>query len=117
LSPDEIDNRGSARIVAGRFSRSSWGVSWSVWGADVTHEQISEFCIACLAKVLRISKDSVETGTKFNRIGLDSAMVVYFMMDLEEGLGLELSPDDFYDHPTVDALSKYLAERLAQRAA
>jgi acyl carrier protein len=86
-------------------------------GADVTREQISEFCIACLAKVLRISKDSVETDTKFSRIGLDSAMVVYIMMDLEEGLGLELSPDDFYDHPTVNALSAYLAERFAQRSA
>jgi acyl carrier protein len=109
LSPGEIDNRGSARIVAGCFLGRL--------GADVTREQISEFCIACLAKVLRIPKDSVETGTKFNRIGLDSAMVVYFMMDLEEGLGLELSPDDFYDHPTVNALSDYLAERLAQRPA
>jgi acyl carrier protein len=93
------------------------GVYWGVWGADVTREQISEFCIACLAKVLRISKESVETDTKFNRIGLDSAMVVYLMMDLEEGLGLELSPDDFYDHPTVNALSGYLAEKFAQRSA
>jgi acyl carrier protein len=109
LSRGEIDNRGSARIVAGCFLGRL--------GADVTREQISEFCIACLAKVLRIPKDSVETGTKFNRIGLDSAMVVYLMMDLEEGLGLELSPDDFYDHPTVNALSDYLAERLAQRPA
>jgi acyl carrier protein len=109
LLPGEIDNRSSVRIVAG----------WLLgrWGADVTREQISEFCIACLAKVLRISKDSVETDTKFNRIGLDSAMVVYLMMDLEEGLGLELSPDDFYDHPTINALSGYLAERLAQRPA
>jgi acyl carrier protein len=86
-------------------------------GTRVTQEQISEFCIASLANVLRISKDSVGTATKFNRLGLDSAMVVYLMMDLEEGLGLELSPDDFYDHPTVDALSRYLAERLAQRSA
>ena len=33
------------------------------------------------------------------------------MMELEEKLGLELSPDDFYDYPTVDDLSRYLAQR------
>jgi acyl carrier protein len=104
----------SAKLTIGGALVLSPGISW---GTHVTQDQISEFCIASLANVLRISKDSVETGTKFNRLGLDSAMVVYLMMDLEEGLGLELSPDDFYDHPTVDALSRYLAERLAQRSA
>ncbi len=79
----------------------------------MTREQIAEFCVTSLANVLRISKDRVETGTKFNRLGLDSAMLVYLMMDLEEKLGLELSTDDFYDHPTVEALSRYLADRRA----
>jgi acyl carrier protein len=83
----------------------------------MTQEQISELCVASLAKVLRIPKDRVETGTKFNRLGLDSAMIVYVMMDLEEKLGVELSPDDFYDHPTVDQLSRFLAEKLATRSA
>jgi acyl carrier protein len=83
----------------------------------MTQEQISELCVDSLAKVLRISKDRVETGTKFNRLGLDSAMVVYVMMELEERLGVELSPDDFYDHPTVDQLSRFLAEKLATRSA
>jgi acyl carrier protein len=83
----------------------------------MTRQEISEICIASLANVLRISKDRVETGTKFNRLGLDSAMVVYVMMELEEKLDLELSMDDFYDYPTVDELSRYLAEKHATRSA
>jgi acyl carrier protein len=83
----------------------------------MTQEQISEFCIVSLAKVLRIPKDGVERDTKFNRLGLDSAMVVYVMMELEEKLDLELSPDNFYDHPTVNELSRYLAEKHATRSA
>jgi acyl carrier protein len=39
------------------------------------------------------------------------------MMELEEKLGLELSPDDFYDYPTVSDLSCYLAEKQATRSA
>jgi acyl carrier protein len=83
----------------------------------MTREQISEFCVASLAKVLRIPKDRVETDAKFSRLGLDSAMVVYLMMELEEKLGLELSMDDFYDYPTVNELSRYLAEKHAKRSA
>lgn len=83
----------------------------------MTRQEISEFCVAALAHVLRIPKDRVETGTKFNRLGLDSAMVVYVIMELEEKLDLELSMDDFYDYPTVDELSRYLLEKRATRSA
>ena len=44
--------------------------------------------------------DRVKTDSKFSRLGLDSAMVVYVMMGLEEKLDIELSTDDFYDQPT-----------------
>jgi acyl carrier protein len=83
----------------------------------MTREKISEFCVVSLAKVLRIPKETVATDAKFSRLGLDSAMVVYVMMELEEELGLELSPDDFYDHPTINDLSRYLAEKYAARSA
>ena len=83
----------------------------------MTREEISELCIVSLANVLRIGRDRVKIDTKFSRLGLDSAMVVYVMLELEEKLDLELSTDDFYDYPTVDALSRYLAERRAARSA
>jgi acyl carrier protein len=83
----------------------------------MTQQEISEICVASLANVLRIGKDRVKTDAKFSRLGLDSAMVVYVMMELEEKLDLELSTDDFYDHPTIDQLSRYLAERRAARPA
>ena len=82
----------------------------------MTREEISELCIVSLANVLRIGRDRVKIDTKFSRQA-GSAMVVYVMMELEEKLDLELSTDDFYDHPTVDALSRYLAERRAARSA
>jgi acyl carrier protein len=83
----------------------------------MTQQEISEICVASLANVLRIAIDRVKTDAKFSRLGLDSAMVVYVMMEIEEKLDLELSTDDFYDHPTVDDLSRYLATRRAARSA
>lgn len=79
----------------------------------MTREQISAFCVSSLANVLRISTDKVKTDAKFSRLGLDSAMMVYVQMELEEKLGLELSPDDFYDYPTIDELARYLADKRA----
>lgn len=79
----------------------------------MTREQISAFCVSSLANVLRTSTDKVKTDAKFSRLGLDSAMMVYVQMELEEKLGLELSPDDFYDYPTIDQLSRYLADKRA----
>ena len=83
----------------------------------MTQQEISDLCIASLANVLRIAKDRVKTDTKFSRLGLDSAMVVYVMLEIEEKLGLELSTDDFYDYPTIDDLSRYLAQRRTARSA
>jgi acyl carrier protein len=83
----------------------------------MTQQEISDLCIASLANVLRIAKDRVKTDTKFSRLGLDSAMVVYVMLEIEEKLDLELSTDDFYDYPTIDDLSRYLAKRRTARSA
>lgn len=79
----------------------------------MTREQISDFCVTSVANVLRVTKDRIRTDSKFSRLGLDSAMVVYVQMELEEKLGLELSPDDFYDYPTIDELARYLADKRA----
>ena len=83
----------------------------------MTQQEIAELCTASLANVLRIAKDRVKTDTKFSRLGLDSAMVVYVMLEIEEKLDLELSTDDFYDYPTIDDLSRYLANRRTARSA
>jgi acyl carrier protein len=83
----------------------------------MTKEQISAFCVDRLADLLRIPKEVVDTQTKFSRLGLDSATTVYLLMDLEEKLDLELSPEEtFYDHPTIDNLSDYLAGKYMARA-
>ena len=81
----------------------------------MTKEEISAFCIDRLADILRIPRDTIDASAKFSRLGLDSAMTVYLQMDLEDKLDRELPLDVFYDHPSVDALSGYLADTRAAR--
>ncbi|TMJ05556.1 MAG: acyl carrier protein [Alphaproteobacteria bacterium] len=82
----------------------------------MTQDEISALCVDQVAEILRIAKDKVDVSTKFTRLGLDSAMTVYLLMELEDRLNLELSPETFYDHPTIAELSAYLAEMVAARA-
>ena len=83
----------------------------------MTQQEIGDLCVSSLAHVLRVGKERIDRGTKFNRLGLDSAMVVYVMMELEEKLDIELTTDDFYDYPTVNELSVHLAKLRAARDA
>jgi acyl carrier protein len=86
-------------------------------GPDMTQQEIADLCVNSLAHVLRVARERIDPKTKFNRLGLDSAMVVYVMMELEEKLDVELTTDDFYDYPTVDELSGHLARLRAARNA
>jgi len=83
----------------------------------MTKDEISAFCVEQLAEILRIPKDTVDVNAKFTRLGLDSAMTVYLLMELEDRLDLELSAETFYDHPTVADLSAHLSEKIAARTA
>jgi acyl carrier protein len=49
----------------------------------MTREQLSELCVISL---VRIPRDTVEADAKFSRLGLDSAMVVYLMIELAANL-------------------------------
>jgi acyl carrier protein len=84
----------------------------------MTKDEISAFCVDQLAEILHVPKDSIDTRANFARLGLDSAMSVYLVIELEEKLKIELDTDALADHPTVEALSSYLADRAgaAQKA-
>jgi acyl carrier protein len=83
---------------------------------DMTKDEISAFCVDRLVEILQIPKHKIDAHAKFSRLGLDSAMTVYLLMELEDRLGVEISQDTFYDYPTVDALSVHLADTLAERS-
>ena len=84
----------------------------------MTREEISAFCVDQLADILHVPKESIDPRVNFARLGLDSAMSVYLVIELEEKLKIELDTDALADHPTIDALSSYLADRAgaAQKA-
>jgi acyl carrier protein len=77
----------------------------------MTKDEISAYCVDHVAEILRVPKESIDTNANFARLGLDSAMSVYLVMELEDKLELELESDMLVDYPTIDALSAFLAEK------
>jgi acyl carrier protein len=83
---------------------------------DAAEHGVREWCKAWLAKELTLPIDRVDPSTTFARLGMDSAMSVIFMLDLEEWLGLKLGSDLVFEHPSIAELARHLATNYAVAA-
>jgi acyl carrier protein len=80
---------------------------------DASEAAIRDWCVKYLARTLDLPEEQIEPDVKFARLGLDSANSVYLTVEIEEWLGLELTPELIFDHPTISDLARYLAGRAA----
>ncbi|HEX3860700.1 MAG TPA: acyl carrier protein [Stellaceae bacterium] len=53
----------------------------------------------------------------FVQMGLDSATSAYFIVELEEWLGIELEPELVFDYPTITDLARHIVGRGGGNAA
>ena len=70
---------------------------------------IRDWCIAYLSRTLDLPEGEIGAAVPFTRLGLDSATSVWFIVALEEWLGIELTPDIVFEHPTISELARHLA--------
>jgi acyl carrier protein len=74
---------------------------------------IRDWCVEYLARTLELSDQAIDPEATFARLGLDSANSVYLIVELEDWLGLELTPDLVFEHPTIAELARNLSGRAA----
>ena len=72
---------------------------------------IRDWCVEYLARTLDLPDQTIDTEMTFARMGLDSANSVFLIVELEDWLGLELTPDLLFEQPTIRELARKLAER------
>jgi acyl carrier protein len=75
---------------------------------------IRDWCVDYLARTLDLPDQTVDPEMTFARMGLDSANSVFLIVELEDWLGLELTPDLLFEHPTIRELAGHLAARAGQ---
>jgi acyl carrier protein len=80
---------------------------------SLSEAEIRDWCVRYLARTLDLPQETVDPNVKFARLGLDSANSVYLIVELEDWLGLELTPDLVFEHPTIGELAHHLAACIA----
>jgi acyl carrier protein len=76
-----------------------------------SESEIRDWCMQYLARTLHLADEAIDAGVPFARLGLDSANSVYLIVELEDWLGIELTPDLVFEYPTIADLARYLAGR------
>ena len=79
-----------------------------------TEAAICGWCVKYLSRTLDLADQTIDPDASFARLGLDSANSVYLMVELEEWLGFELTPDLIFEYSTITELARYLAARCAE---
>jgi acyl carrier protein len=71
---------------------------------------IRDWCVAQLAMSLDRPAVEIDPEASFPQLGLDSAASTWFVVALEEWLGLELDPELVFAQTSIAALARHLAE-------
>jgi len=78
----------------------------------IHHTTIQSWLTTRLAAQLGLAPEDIDVRKPFTEYGLDSMVGVFLAGDLEEWLGLQLSPTVLWDYPTAETLAHYLATEL-----
>lgn len=78
--------------------------------ASMTSEQMSAWLRERIARDIDQDPDSVDPTATFDRLGIDSLALLGVIGDLAGELDLEIETSVLFDHPSIQALSKHLAE-------
>jgi phthiocerol/phenolphthiocerol synthesis type-I polyketide synthase D len=66
-----------------------------------------------LARELRTPASAVQLDQPFPELGLDSMMAMTVLRETQKMVGIELSANMLFNHPTITSLATYVADLLA----
>ena len=78
----------------------------------VSAETIQHWLVTHLAEELGLEPRDVDVHIPLSEYGLDSLVGMTLAGDVEEWLGLRLSPTLLWDYPVIASLAQHLAEAL-----
>jgi len=83
-----------------------------VSGTAVIQAELQDWLCARLAAALKVGDGMIDPTEPMSAYGLDSLRAVAVLTEVEERVGFEIDSDVLWDHPTVAAFARFLAERL-----
>lgn len=82
----------------------------------LSKQEVKAWLIARIAVFANASPEKISTSRKLTAYGLDSVEMVQLSGEIEEWLGLTLSPVIAWNNPTIDALTDYLIKNYQENA-
>jgi acyl carrier protein len=79
-----------------------------------SEQQIQDWIVARVSALTDIPPEQVDPREPLIRHGLDSVAAITLTADLETWLGYRFRANPLEDHPTIEALSRFLAEQVAR---
>ncbi|MGI5351762.1 acyl carrier protein [Streptomyces sp. CA-250714] len=83
--------------------------------AQPGEREFARWLTARLAEFLSRPAEDIDPRTPFAEYGLDSVAALSLYGDIEDEFALYLEPTVAWDHPTVEALARCLADEYARR--
>jgi phthiocerol/phenolphthiocerol synthesis type-I polyketide synthase D len=86
------------------------------WSTLSTEERLAELqsrLQAILGRELRMSPSSINLDAPFPELGLDSMMAMTVLKETKKLVGLDVSANMLFNHPTIASLAVYVAGLLA----
>ncbi|MBV9824304.1 MAG: acyl carrier protein [Alphaproteobacteria bacterium] len=84
---------------------------------NVSESEICDWCLNYIRQNVESPPSEIGPENTFSEMGLDSATSVYFVVELEEWLGMELEPEIVGDYPTIATLARHLVTREGKSSA
>ncbi|MFD4630231.1 acyl carrier protein [Streptomyces sp. NPDC058284] len=82
--------------------------------AATSLQAICSWLVDRVAYYLDRAPAEIDKGTELAEMGLDSVYALTLCGDVEDRFGLVVEPTMAWDHPTIDAITAYLAAELAR---
>jgi acyl carrier protein len=79
-----------------------------------TFEEIQAWLTAQIANLTFVDPVEIDVRDTFNSFGLSSREAVMLSGDLEDWLGIRISPTIVYEYPSVESLARFLATEVTQ---
>ncbi|MFD2416858.1 acyl carrier protein [Amycolatopsis pigmentata] len=83
---------------------------------DTSKDAILQWCREYVADLLATPVDAVDPEADFDRLGIDSALAVSLLMEVEERYDVDLSPEKLFANPNLNAVADYLHARTQRSA-
>lgn len=84
---------------------------------DTSRDAIILWCREYLGNLLEIPAEAVDPAADFDRMGVDSALAVALLIEVEARYGVDLAPEDLFENPNINAVADYLHEQSRRSVA